>query len=113
MHPQLCTNYVTPSSAEDLGARCTKSALKAMANLIFQHLWFPGTTFFCNGELVLALGFGLVGLLGFLSFLSVYLQIIYSEGKKVNNEVGRLVIHCIQYHHYSLNRGILKKKLLE
>lgn len=32
-----------------------------MAHLVFQHLWFPSTTFFfCNGELVLGLGFGLV-----------------------------------------------------
>lgn len=40
-----------------------------MARLVFQHLWFLGTTFFCNGELVFSLGFGLVGLLVFFCFL--------------------------------------------
>lgn len=60
-----------------------------MANLIFQHLWFPGTTFFCNGELVLALGFGLVGLLGFFVFsFSVFTNYLFwrKEGEQWSRE---------------------------
>lgn len=46
-----------------------------MANSVFQHLRFPGMTFFCNGELGFGLGFDLVGLLFFWFLFEVFLLI--------------------------------------